>query len=513
MCSVGGAEGVNTQVCGEEGNLAVSFDSRSYLLTEYAGQCTNTPFATQDYECVDYAAGAVQLSGKTLSFDVDLSGVGCGCNAALYLVSMPQSSEKGNCGNDYYCDANSVCGVSCVELDLLEGNKIAWVSTVHVADDPDGEGFGYGHYVQAAEKQFVSSDERFSCAYGPSNTCTINTERPFTADVAFSGPGNDFWFEVVLSQYGRTATLGPVRYTGKPPKGITATPEEANAILRGALDSGMTLAVSYWSGAAKKDMAWLDTKCHANEIADWGCTDVWVEHPEWAWQCDPTDETPPNCAASASAFILRSMSIRSPSPPPMPPPAPLTYSQGFGAGMFVGMTACLVLFAALFVLWKACPPRAKTMPVREKSIHFSAKGSSGASGGTFKHEKGRRAGEDSASLVMGQEGELDEEELSNAYRVPKPAPATPTAAASDPTADAFDAKEAQLVQQPNVFDAKDQELRQAAVFGPPLIELSDGADGPPQTSAYPPARSGSPTILPYGQYTGSVASEVLPYRL
>ena len=138
--------------CGaNEGELNVDFNTRSYVQHRYAGECDAVSFGSFDYKCVDYKAGALELQGKTLSFEVDLSKSGCGCNAAVYLVSMPQSEAPSECA-DRYCDANDVCGVRCTELDLMEANTVAWVSTVHVGSDGNGEGFGYAHYVTSPER-------------------------------------------------------------------------------------------------------------------------------------------------------------------------------------------------------------------------------------------------------------------------------------------------------------------------------------------------------------------------
>ena len=122
--------------------------------------------------------GAWPLVGATLSFTVDISQAGCGCNVAAYLVSMAQSTQPGICGGDYYCDANAVCDVRCDEIDLLEANTNAIHATAHHADDGDGNGAGLGG--MGVQEVMSSAD------YGRGGG-KIDTSHPFRVSVSFYG--------------------------------------------------------------------------------------------------------------------------------------------------------------------------------------------------------------------------------------------------------------------------------------------------------------------------------------
>jgi hypothetical protein len=340
-----GAEGR----CGAGQIVAVPFNTRSYFQRSYGGTCDATPFGASDYSCVDYGAGKIVFSGQSLTFEVDLSGDGCGCNAALYLVSMPQSHNESQC-HDFYCDANNVCGVRCDEIDLMEANTVAWVSTVHVGDDGAGEGFGYAHYVFPQEKRLRSPTH--DCAYGPSPECAVNTLYPFGVNITFTPSEEVFGYWVVLSQVGRTASLGPVRYVGRPQQGSVLSADEANAQLRASLDAGMTLVVSHWAGSKKSSMAWLDAPCAPSEISGWACNDIFVEHPEWPWLCPVDDESHSSCPQT---FTIRDIALSGQPPaPPLPPPYMITFEElttnvtvGVSFGLLLGMAIGVVLTLAL----------------------------------------------------------------------------------------------------------------------------------------------------------------------
>lgn len=104
-------------------------DSKINLASQaraYWGSACN---AQGGYSQEDYLD--VPLSNRRLQYTTDLSGAGCGCNSAFYPVSMTRGNTwETNC-KDYYCDAMSICGVRCLELDIQEANTRAFHSTFH----------------------------------------------------------------------------------------------------------------------------------------------------------------------------------------------------------------------------------------------------------------------------------------------------------------------------------------------------------------------------------------------
>lgn len=301
QCSSGADDCTESRCTTAASGIDVRFNSRTYLLANEGSHTCGTRRAFGDgknYSCVDYQSGAYKLAGQTLSFTIDLSGSGCGCNIAVYAVAMPQNADPTVC-RDHYCDANNICNVRCAEIDLLEANSIALVSTPHVAGDAAGEGFGIAHYVVPPSKRLTSAD---ACPYGPRAECTVDTRLPFTASFTFSPRGTPFGYSVTLEQRGRTAAIAsPVRYISKPRgSGSIADADSANALMRSHLDNGMTLVLSHWAGKAAAEMAWLDGVCTQAEIATWRCHNAWTEHADWPWTCDKANRSAgaPTCASS-----------------------------------------------------------------------------------------------------------------------------------------------------------------------------------------------------------------------
>jgi hypothetical protein len=202
--------------------------------TYFADTCTEGTYRNDDYV-------AMKLLGKKLRYTADVSAAGCGCNAAFYLVSMRQNREVSSC-NDYYCDANHVCGVKCVEVDIQEASKRAWHSTLHSNSDSAGLGGGFGGGDSWNGPRDFTSEQ-----YGPGGRC-IDTSRPFDVMVSFpvDETGSLKRMQVNLTQTGKNCPLT-----------INLDDYHSMAEISLALAEGMTPVISYWKSG---DMLWMDGK-------------------------------------------------------------------------------------------------------------------------------------------------------------------------------------------------------------------------------------------------------------
>ncbi|KAH3759028.1 Endoglucanase EG-1 [Pelomyxa schiedti] len=185
------------------------------------------------------------LLGKTVSYTVDLSAIGCACNLALYLAQMPAyngyTPDPTTCG-DYYCDANKVCGIYCPEMDIMEANAYAFDITPHKCDQTtypyyycDGGGCGKNTYKLS------------TTAYGPGTGYTINTQQAFQVNITFVSDGTNLVNIVTILSQGFNQFRIEHADCGSSYLSQLTQP----------LKDGMTLVMSSW-GQYASDMAWLD---------------------------------------------------------------------------------------------------------------------------------------------------------------------------------------------------------------------------------------------------------------
>merc|ERR1711915_864401 len=142
-----------------EGNgVRMTADSRVYLLSKEVSTLSPDAF------------WQVNLDEQHFTYDLNLSGVPCHCNAAGYFIKMPAPNAGG--GGDYYCDANYVGGQGCPEYDTLESNKHIVTGALHNCgwdgswySGCDGGGCGGNSWDSGAS----------FCPGG----CTINSDQEF----------------------------------------------------------------------------------------------------------------------------------------------------------------------------------------------------------------------------------------------------------------------------------------------------------------------------------------------
>jgi hypothetical protein len=196
------------------------------------------------------------LKDKTLSFDVDLNGISCSCNAALYTVSMPGLNwswqPDPSSGGDYYCDANQVGGVWCWEMDIMEANKYVVATTPHKCWQSAGTP------ISGCDRGGCGSNtwDADSSAFGPGKR--IDTNRKFTQHTTFK----DGKIHLKYEQDGQTFEFDACNDSGY----VWSMDD--------TFTKGMTIVMSYW-GDSYGSMSWLDQRtgcggdCDPNGQVTW----------------------------------------------------------------------------------------------------------------------------------------------------------------------------------------------------------------------------------------------------
>ena len=87
-----------------------------------------------------------------LTFDIDLSTVGCGLNAAVVMSAMPLDGGQmkyNYTGAQYgtgFCDGQDN-PPNCLEMDLWEANSLATSYTVHPCNETTGKCNAFGCFI------------------------------------------------------------------------------------------------------------------------------------------------------------------------------------------------------------------------------------------------------------------------------------------------------------------------------------------------------------------------------
>lgn len=233
-------------------SVTLKYGPRAYVIPT----CTASGFTPAMF------TPGMSLLGKQLSVTVDLSTVGCGCNAAFYFTLMPAYDQNNQPvitrSNDYYCDANSVSGYYCPEMDVMEANNAALQVTPHRCDAPQG------HYYPMCDRGGcgVNSYKTSASGYGPGSSFTIDTTAPFNLTTTFATDATGSNLVNVTS----VMTQGSASFT------LLHTDAQCGSgylqALSTALSAGMTLTLSLW-GDAGSTMSWLDVPpCNVNTACD-----------------------------------------------------------------------------------------------------------------------------------------------------------------------------------------------------------------------------------------------------
>lgn len=181
----------------------------------------------------------LKLTGNEFSFDVDLSNLPCGMNAALYTSEMLEDGGKSNLntgGAAYgtgYCDAQcfttpfvngvgniNATGACCNEMDILESNALSQQIAPHTCNKA-------GLYRCSGEEcQFEGVCDKNGCGYNPYSLgnkgywgrgLKVDTNRPFKIVTQFpASQGKLTEMRRLYVQDGKVIQNAAVNVTGPP---------------------------------------------------------------------------------------------------------------------------------------------------------------------------------------------------------------------------------------------------------------------------------------------------------
>jgi len=189
------------------------------------------------------------LNEMHFSYQLDLSRVGCHCNAAAYFIDMPGPGAGE--GGDWYCDANFVGGQWCPEYDTLESNKHTVAGTLHTCNGSPGNWNDCDRGGCQNNAFYVDSN-----MFCPEDRCTINTNRPFTVSHFQNGQQANIW----MSQDGKEASFDFCSDGGYCSKMAQSY-------------DGMVFSASLWGGNGI-NMDWLDGMTGCGGQCDIGSASV-----------------------------------------------------------------------------------------------------------------------------------------------------------------------------------------------------------------------------------------------
>jgi len=310
------------------------------------------------------------LKNKEFTFDVELSTLPCGINAALYFVEMAQdggmstSGGMNSAGARYgtgYCDAqcpgdvkfvngkgnmntNDPFRVCCAEMDIWEGNSICNAVTPHPAACEGAtlcEGSACNSTTDKSGCDFNAYREGEKSFYGPGSSYTVDASRPLTVVTQFvTSDGTDhgdlaeirrFYFQDGKYIPNSVSKLG---YSSLSDQSCAAQNElfgdpDVFGSMGGmksmgdAFERGMVLVFSIWDDA-KTNMNWLDS------VYPPGSSGPGAERGP----CSPSSGDPSQLRPAQTKSYVKYYNVKygefgtthpptpSPTPTPMPTPPP-----------------------------------------------------------------------------------------------------------------------------------------------------------------------------------------------